>query len=252
MLQDNLDSCHPLIPIKARDDFVLGRKLLEAPLAVEYQPVSRDISFSIRSKARALAQAVLSSMPRCMRQLDVPDAIRLIRGSFAKDTLGTPITRMDMAHAFDPIAISDQRSIVPASYLDPSVFDRTMRLITLDVAPYVRGIVTYDRHVAEGRIQRGTLLSEGARPGKRLRQTRISADAAGLRREGYFRARLNPYLVQRTGGQWEQAVTDLMDATVVEVVPQAEEVQHVVTAPQMGDTTVGGRFVQIQPRPGMA
>jgi hypothetical protein len=188
-----------------------------------------------------------------MKQIDLPDTIRLIRSSFITDPSCDPITRMDMAHAFDPIAISESRSLAATSYLDPSVFDRTMRLITLDVAPFVRGIVTYDRHVAEGRIQRGNFLSEGARPGKRLRQSRTSADAAGFRREGHFRGRVNPYLVLRTGGQWEQAVTELMDATVVDVVPQpVGDVQYAAPLPPAGDTTFGGWYIEIQPRPSVA
>ncbi|KAH6670343.1 hypothetical protein F5X68DRAFT_175794 [Plectosphaerella plurivora] len=228
----------------------LGLGLEATPHIVEYQPLCRDMSLAIRSKTRALAQA--TSSPDCMKQIDLPETIRLIRRSFTNDPSGNPITRMDMAHAFDPIAISDHR-LTATSFLDPSVFDRTMQLITIDVAPFVRGIVTYDRHVAEGHIQRGTLVSEGARPGKRLRQTRTSADAAGFRRESYFRARVNPYLVMRTGGQWEQAVTELIDATVVEVVPQPEmDMQYApVPMPPAVDNTVGGRYMQIQPRPGV-
>lgn len=211
-----MDPSQPDIPIKARDDYILGRKLLEAPLLVDYGATSTSASISLRSKARELVVATQAwrhwPPPTTMHRIGFPDAVAKIRNHVAPSSEKPPITRYDVALAFDPIAVSERQTFAPASYLDPSVFDRTMRMIMLDVAPYVRSIVAHDRRLADERAQRGTLLSEGARPGKRLRQTRTALSAgegAGMRRESYFRAKLNPHLVMRTAGNgWDEAVSE--------------------------------------------
>lgn len=99
----------------------------------------------------------------------------------------------------------------PSGHLDPSVFDRTMRLIVVDVAPFVRGIVAADERRQRQRARVGTLLvSEG---GKR-RRTRAAMSAAegGERRatrgERYFSGEVNGWLVRRTGGRWEGALEE--------------------------------------------
>ncbi|KAM0322198.1 hypothetical protein ACHAQA_009688 [Verticillium albo-atrum] len=235
-LQENLDPTQPDMPAKARDDYILGRRLLEAPLVTDHEPISTSAAISLRCRARELAHKVQgacgSFSPEsmsCIRASDVTKKLR--QPAVAEDDV--PIVRYDMALAFDPIAISERQSIVPASFLDPSVFDRTMRLITLDVAPFVRGIVAHDRRMVGERAQRSSssLVSEGGRPGKRLRQTRTAMLAleggVGLRRESYFRAKLNPYFVMRTGGKgWAEAA--------VEETQGGEEEADIVQGPAEG------------------
>jgi hypothetical protein len=124
------------------------------------------------------------------------------------------VSRIDLAFAFDPISVSEP-SLAPVSYLDPSVFDRTLRLITLDVAPYVRGIVAYDSRLQKQRLKMSSLISEGGQPArtKRMRTTRAALSAleggsrSTTRAERWFKADVNPYLVMRTGGDgWHSLV----------------------------------------------
>lgn len=122
------------------------------------------------------------------------------------------MTRRDLSAAFDPIAETDASS--HSSSLEPSVFDRTMNLITLDVAPFVRSIVAYDLRLQQERLRLSNLVSAGGRSGKRMRTTR-AANAAlegGMRKstrpDRYFGNTLNSDLVLRTGKQaWLDAVT---------------------------------------------
>jgi len=117
---------------------------------------------------------------------------------------------MDLAYAFDPIAINEK--ISAASYLDPSVFDRTTKLIVLDVAPWVRGIVEFDNTLMQERLKLSNLLSEGDKR-KRMRTTRSAYSAMeggerrNTRRERYFGDTLNTVFVRRTAGKgWQDAV----------------------------------------------
>lgn len=119
------------------------------------------------------------------------------------------MNRIDFAFAFDPIATRDTLSVQPATYLEPSVFDRTLALITLDVAPYVRGIVAYDSNLQKQRLTLSNLVSEGGKPAqgsKRMRTTRSAYSAmeggsrSTTRGERWFKADINPYLVAKTAG----------------------------------------------------
>jgi hypothetical protein len=123
------------------------------------------------------------------------------------------VSRIDFAMAFDAIAAPDNTSAV--SYLEPSVFDRNMEPITLDVAPYVRSIVAYDFILQLQRLRLSNLVSEGgrgAKGAKRMRTTKAALSAmeggsrSTTRAEKWFKADLNPHLVLKTGGSgWRAA-----------------------------------------------
>lgn len=122
------------------------------------------------------------------------------------------LTRRDLSLAFDPIAEPERASISPSS-LEPSVLDRTMTLIVLDVAPFIRSIVSYDARLQQERLRRSNLVSSGGRAGKRKLRTTRSANAAleggvrtNTRPDRYFGNILNPNLVLLTGRQsWQDA-----------------------------------------------
>lgn len=143
-----------------------------------------------------------------------------------RTTLAAPrgLDRTDLSLAFDPIAASDKPSL--SGHLDPSVFDRTVGVIVLDVAPFVRGIVAADDRRRQERLKLGTLVSAvegdqglgvGFGQGVKRRKTRsaMSALEGGERRrtrgERYFSGEVNGYLVLRTGGEWQGAVGDVME-----------------------------------------
>ncbi|KAI8626070.1 hypothetical protein F5Y19DRAFT_231457 [Xylariaceae sp. FL1651] len=210
-----LDATTPNLHSKALDDFTVGNKLLEASLLYHYDSTSLDVSASLRilAQLRLHTSQTLIGQLDPMARFDERQATRDLEHHLkisAQSEL--PITRDDYGIAFDPIAASDK--VLANGYLDPSVFDRTMVAISLDVAPFVRSIVSYDQRLQNERRMRSNLLSEGAKPDKkRGRTTRAAFSAleggsrATTRREKYFSADINPYLVMRTGGKgWEELV----------------------------------------------
>lgn len=181
-----------------------------------YDSLTKSIAFSIKSLAKSSlnlhSKKLLNHSVPELQPLSEPQAIRCLQSSFTSTLPGTSsISRMDFAFAFDPIAAPDTSSLQLASYLEPSVFDRTMKLITLDVAPYVRSIVAYDSHLQKQRLKLSTLVSEGgkatsAQGAKRMRTTRAALSAleggsrSTTRGERWFKADINPYLVAKTAG----------------------------------------------------
>ncbi|KAK4043844.1 hypothetical protein C8A01DRAFT_12647 [Parachaetomium inaequale] len=213
--EESIDTTQPELPAKIRDDFVLGITHLETPVIMDYSAVPISIASAIKSLARSLlgqyagklgARAVPAICPQ-----DETRAIRRLQSSFTSTLPGTPaIGRMEFAFAFDPIAAPDTSPLQPMSYLEPSVFDRTLNLITLDVAPYVRSIVAYDSHLQKQRMKLSSLVSEGGRGAqgsKRMRTTRAALSAleggsrSTTRGERWFKADINPYLVAKTAGE---------------------------------------------------
>ena len=88
-----------------------------------------------------------------------------------------------------------------------SSLDREFRIITNEIAPYVRIIAAYDQHLESQRLKLSSLLSEGGRPNKRLRTTRAARSALeggqrqSTRRERWFEKDVNLSLVLQTGGE---------------------------------------------------
>ncbi|KAF4339080.1 ELG1-like protein [Fusarium beomiforme] len=210
-LQEIIDPELPEMPVKMRDDFIIGSRLLEAdPKAILSAP-SVDLSLNLKSLARQCLMNASSTLNMATSPLEPVTENRVVGSlehSFEPQT--PPLSRMDLAYAFDPIAINEK--IAVASYLDPSVFDRTTELIVLDVAPWVRGIVEFDNTLMQERLKLSNLLSEGGKR-KRMRTTRsaYSAMEGGerrtTRRERYFGDTLNTVFVRRTAGKgWREAV----------------------------------------------
>ncbi|KAK4141411.1 uncharacterized protein C8A04DRAFT_39138 [Dichotomopilus funicola] len=216
--EELIDTTQPDLAAKVRDDFVLGITHLEAPVIKHYSALSPLIASTIKSLAKSSLR--LRTEKRKLVQantlypLNEPRAINQLQTSFTYTLPGTPqISRMDFAFAFDPIAAPDSSSLhhhQPVSYLEPSVFDRTLRLITLDVAPYVRGIIAYELHLQKQRIKLSSLVSEGGTGGpgsRRMRTTRAALSAleggtrSATRGERWFKAEMNPYFVAKTAGK---------------------------------------------------
>lgn len=208
-----LDATTPDLHGKILDDFTVGNKLLQATPLCHYDSISLAVSTSMRllAESQLLHRQAPSENPYPIRRFDEKCVTRDIEHHLrmSPECKGS-ITRKDYSIAFDPIAASDK--ILANGYLDPSVFDSTMTPICLDVAPYVRSIVSYDQRLQNERRMRSSLLSEGGQPEKkRMRTTRAALSAleggsrATTRGEKYFAADINPYLVMRTGGRsWEE------------------------------------------------
>ena len=230
--QELLDATLPDPPAKARDDCVLGLTPLDSPLLTLHDSLTTSIPATIKSLSRSVLRSRTSSVTQqpkdtdTLQPLNESSALSLITKSFTSLSLSAPeqpaIKRIDLAFAFDPIATSDSSA---ATYLDPSVFDRTMSLITVDVAPYVRSIVAYESGLQKKRLKMSSLLSVGDADGstgqnslqatnpttgtgtKRMRTTRAAlsalegGDRGVKRKERWFRGELNPFLVEKTGGK---------------------------------------------------
>ncbi|KAF4971806.1 hypothetical protein FSARC_1499 [Fusarium sarcochroum] len=208
--QEIVDPELPEIPVKMRDDFIVGRRLLEADPKILSSSPSANLAMSLKSLAR---QTLLDTSPATAPPLEPLTEKRVVSTlgrSFEPST--PPLHRIDLAYAFDPIAINEKTAA--ASYLDPSVFDRTTRLIVLDVAPWIRGIVEFDNSLMQERLKLSSLLSEGGRR-KRMRTTRSAYSALEggerrtTRRERYFGDTLNAVYVRRTAGKgWQEAALE--------------------------------------------
>ncbi|KAL2189134.1 P-loop containing nucleoside triphosphate hydrolase protein [Thermothelomyces heterothallicus CBS 203.75] len=213
--EEPMDTTQPEQPAKIREDFVLGITHLDSPVITHYSGLPTSIACTIKSLAKSSLSLHAGTLGQqaaaILRPLDETQAIRYLQKSFTSTLPGTAvIDRMDFAFAFDPIAAPDTSPLQPVSYLEPSVFDRTIKLITLDVAPYVRSIVAYESHLQRQRAKLSTLVSEGgkgANSSKRMRTTRAALSAleggsrSTTRAERWFKADINPYLVAKTAGK---------------------------------------------------
>lgn len=223
LLQEAIDPSLPALPSNARDDFIMGRALLEADGYAHPTVPSKAISMALKSQARARLcfrseQMRQSADSLGLRSIDESTTVSMLDASFRSSPRS--VTRMDIAYAFDPIAVPPKA--LPTSYLDPSVFDRTLRLIVLDVAPWVRGIVAFEHQLMQERLKLNNILTEGGTR-KRMRNTRSAYSALeggerrSTRKEQYFGDCLSTGLVMRTGGKsWHESVAENMRGSMVE------------------------------------
>lgn len=251
-MREIVDPGVPDMPAKMREDFSLGRQLLDVEPVTAQASLERDITTTLSSTVRQCLMGYTNATGNhkaasLIGPVDEPKAISILESSFKK--IESRLTRMDLAQAFDPIAVSESS---PSTHLEPSVFDRTFNLINLDVAPWVRSIVTFDEQLAKERKKLSNLLSEGGDGGKRkrFRNTRAAYSALeggerkSTRREKYFQGTINPQLVMRTGLQeWQDAAKEELEAAETDAstatspdaskIPQADD--WVITTP----STVG-------------
>ncbi|ATY59584.1 AAA-core [Cordyceps militaris] len=211
-LDEMLDPTLPEMPIASRDDFTVAHALLQAdslqPHFCSRVAVSSALSALALSKLKTSATSLASSAPHSTSQAyGEQKTTAILEAQHEKDN--HQLTRYDVAVAFDPIAVSPKA--VGSMSLDPSVFDRTMTMIVVEVAPWVRSIVHYDDQLMQDRQRLNDLLGDGGRR-KRMRTTRsaYSALEGGERRttrkERYFGDCLSTEAVMATGQGWQQAL----------------------------------------------
>jgi len=218
-----------------RDDFILGLAHLDTPSVIHHHISPASMTTTIKSLAKSVLRAKtehLSARSTLELQPSTESTVAdCIQKSFTTPITGTTVvSRIDFAFAFDPIAASE--SVTAVSYLDPSVLDRTFKMIALDVAPYLRGIVAYDLSLQKQRLQLSSLVSEGgkaAQGSKRMRTTRAALSAleggsrSTTRGERWFKAEVNPYLVMKTGGKgWANMWPEGTDAPLMPVSPSSK------------------------------
>ncbi|KAK0646979.1 hypothetical protein B0T16DRAFT_171440 [Cercophora newfieldiana] len=224
--EELLDATLPDPSAKTRDDCILGLTPLDTPSVTHHHSSPAAMMTTIKSLAKSVLRAKTEKInTHCaseIRPSTESAVIDCIQNSFKTPVAGTnAISRIDFAFAFDPLAASDLPTQA-VSYLDPSVLDRTLKMITLDVAPFLRGIVAYDLSLQKQRRQLSSLVSEGgkaAQGSKRMRTTRAALSAleggsrSTTRGERWFKAEINPYLVMKTGGKaWANLWPEETDA----------------------------------------
>ncbi|KAK4167700.1 ATPase family AAA domain-containing protein 5 [Cladorrhinum sp. PSN259] len=210
--EEAMDVTQQELPVQ--DDLLVGLNYIDSPSLAYYDSLAINISSAMKSLAKSTLQEYTKTAHGGaadeLRPLNEAQTIDYVQSGFTSPLPGTSVVgRMDVAFAFDPIA-TEGPSLQPSAWLDPSVFDRTLKLIVLEVAPFVRGIVAYDSHLQKQRLKMSSLMSEGgqAKPGtKRMRTTRAALSAleggtrSTVRGEKWFKADMNPYLVAKTAGK---------------------------------------------------
>ncbi|KAL2888460.1 Telomere length regulation protein elg1 [Ceratocystis lukuohia] len=181
-----IDPTIPEMPLKRREDFILGRTLLEADPMLHYS----TLTLAIPAHIKAFAQKQRPPSSDAGRCPTAADPTLMLKNVLSRPAPPPAICRPDYSAAFDPIAASSV--FVWAAHVDPSVFDRPMRLIALDVAPYVRSIVYHDTQRRARNLSCSPAPDGTDRPAKKLRATRAALSAmdgghrASVRVQDYF------------------------------------------------------------------
>ncbi|KAF3042888.1 hypothetical protein E8E12_004150 [Didymella heteroderae] len=190
----------PLLQVDPLIDFLGLDTALSTTTHLLTSRLSPDLS---HSRVRVASQAPSTSLEQSYAQTILShkpgraSSPSLSRSAFScLDILATP------SSPFNTYPDPDTRS----SYnLVASSVDRTLRIITTDIAPYVRSIVACELVLESQRIMLGNLLSEGGRS-RRARTTKASRTAMEggerqlKRRERWFHRDLSFELVMRTAG----------------------------------------------------
>ncbi|KAK3061867.1 hypothetical protein LTS18_005282 [Coniosporium uncinatum] len=208
-LDEEVDPTQPSITEKARLSYVQGYQLLEADPVVHYSTLGQDIVTSIAAllsqtgnksdgqSAQTPAQSFTGArvLEGIKSYLEHPPPESRSRASFAAlDLLAEPAT-------------PSLPSFNPSGGLTASSIDRPLTILTLDIAPYVRNIVSFDLYLEAQRLRLSNLLSAGGSDRKKARTTRASRSALEggprqtTRRERWFHKDLNVNAVLGTAGQ---------------------------------------------------
>lgn len=189
------DPSQPELLDKARNNYTIGQELLQTNEDIDYEELSKDIFISMMLSARQTYDSTLDD------KTIISNALSNASQTKNRDQ---KLTRHSFA-CFDPIATSLELSLNNNPGLLQSAFDGTLETIVLDLAPYVRSIVQYDRTLEEQRARLNLLTSDG-RSSKRQRTTRAARSALeggerrSTRRERWFDKELDLEGVLATGG----------------------------------------------------
>ena len=262
------DATEPEHPPGGPDEYPIGMSLLDRTTAAHENDCLRlPLATSLRCLAKAVMRGARAGAAH-RQPLDHVDAAKVMGVIHREHTDAqsiilnnrTALARIDIAEAFDPIAVKDTAAYAATSSLEPSVFDRSMRPVMVDVAPYVRGIVAHDERQKKKRLTLGTFLSEAAASPsagvssdgelsegplsasrgsrKRMRTTRTAMSAleggsrSAARSGNWFTADVNPLLVMHTAGQGWGHAADVEMARLSEEAAKADAAARAAQAAQ--------------------
>lgn len=197
-------SCPPLSDAQ-RHDHLEGYQLVHVGLVPDFSRLVCKV---------AASYGILADL--CFRK-DGSKSLEARLANSAQSTV-TPcaptIPTNDLLGVFEPLRF-EQRPIFPPAtgWLSPS-FDRSTSIITTDLAPFVRSIVSFDERLLQQRLELSQASSQGGTQySKKFRKTRASRAAleggskANTRGERWFLESLDYGRVLGTAGTgWQDAV----------------------------------------------
>jgi DNA polymerase III delta prime subunit len=200
-----LDTTQKPMPDKGRSHYIEGLQLLQTDEVADYARLRASIAASSALAAYRSAGFISEDKPSTSAHQDITES--------------TPqVTRRTLS-CFDPISLPSESALSYHPGLTLSTFDGPLNPIVLDLAPYVRSIVSYDLSLAEQRERLNEVVS-GGRNAKNARTTRAARSAlegsqrSSTRKERWFGKGLNYEAVLATGGEgWPRAVVSVDDAS---------------------------------------
>ena len=204
-----IDTDHPELNDQTRYSYIEGSVLLQPEPLVDHSGTSDALALALRASA-AKTDERTESFSISVQQ--VIGEIALARSSSDQFKMSL----LKLMSTFQPIA-DDTPSANPFSKnMSTSSFDGPISTIVQDVAPYIRGIVSYDLRLEEQRRQLSNLLTQPGLGNKKTRTTRASRAAleggnkADTRRERWFPKQTNFSSVLETGGkEWQQVALQM-------------------------------------------
>ncbi len=189
-----LDTTQKSMSQKSRSHYVEGMQLLQSDVESDYTGLRASIAAFMAVYGLHNADSAVPA------DIDDSSTCDTRRGDS-----GPPLTRKDMA-CFEPIAIPATSDLSGHSTLATSAFDGPIRGIALDLAPYVRSIVSYDLALAEQRNRLNDVVN-GVKNTKQARKTRAARSAlegsqrCSTRKDRWFVKPLDYDAVLATGGR---------------------------------------------------
>ncbi|KAJ5714707.1 uncharacterized protein N7483_011888 [Penicillium malachiteum] len=203
---DFLDTTVPPMPEAHRSNYIDSYPLLQTDLRPKHSTLDQEISFT--------HAALLSRHFRGPADnIESTCTTRIFNGwtQLAMRRQVYPSTKPAFQHVFGPIMRA--RPYAAMGRLAPS-FESSLSIITEDLAPYIRGIMTFDARLKQYRDQLYSIwVQEQGHGDKRARTTRASraalegSDKAYTRKERWFPDDTNYFQVQCTGmPEWQNAL----------------------------------------------
>ena len=207
----SIDTTQPNLTDKTLCNYIEGFKVLQADPAIDYTGMIDSLALALRASTVATshaaegspinAQKVINLIPQGLRQSQTPPATTLLK----------------LWSAFLPIANDSLAVSAAPKGMSNSSFDGPVSVILQDIAPYVRGIVSYDLRLEEQRRQLSALLAQPGAENKKTRTTRASRAAleggskANTRRERWFPKQTDFNSVLETGGkEWQKTALQVI------------------------------------------
>jgi len=199
------DPTFPSMSEKMRLNLREGYTVLQAEPSLDYIDLAKKIGCTASILAN---KAESGKVIPCGKSEVNEGVVRRPKKECSEQT----VTRTDLLAAFEPIMI-EKPTFPPASgRLAPS-FDNPTFVLSEDLGPYIRFIVSFDQRLEQQRLELSNLLVNGGRNPTKPRTTRASRAAleggskASTRRERWFPKGTNFARVSRTGGgkTWDEA-----------------------------------------------